>query len=402
VRLALTPEERRFRDGLRAWLEATLPTLPPPPPADDWPARRAYDTSWQRLLYEAGYAGITWPRQHGGRGGTPTEELIFLEETERAAAPYVGCNFVGTLHAGPTLIAAGSPEQQARHLPGILKGEHVWCQGFSEPEAGSDLASLRTKAVLEDDHYVVSGHKIWTSHAHVADFCELLVRTDPEAPAHRGITWLIMPMDSPGIEVRPIRTLLGVGEFNEMFLDGVRVPVANRVGAENDGWRVAMVTFSFERGTAFVSELLGARRMVGELARAARRLPRGPGSAWDDAAVRRQLAEVAAELDALWAFTRRNVSRASRGLDVALGGSAFKLAYHQARERMAAVATDLLGRAGLAMGDPLGLGGADHVEEGLYTLSLGIAAGTSEIQRNIVGERGLGLPKEPGARGGGG
>ena len=395
MKLKETEAEAAFRAELRDWLKETLPTLPPPPEQhDDWVAKRAYDTGWQRRLFDAGYAGTSWPKEFGGRGLTPTEELIFLEETEAAGAPYVGCNFVGTLHAGPTIGAEGNTEQKAKHLPGILKGEHVWCQGFSEPESGSDLASLRTKAVRDGDHYVVTGQKIWTSHAQVADYCEILVRTDPEAPKHKGITWLIMPMDSPGIEIRPIKTLTGVSEFSEMFLDEVRIPVENRVGDENDGWRVAMVTFSFERGTAFVSELLGSMRLSRELATIARRITRGSGTAWDDASIRDELAVIQAELDALWALIRRNVSRAQRGLDASPGGSVFKLAYHETRVKMGDLAMRLLDRAGLAMGDPGGFGGDDHVEERLYALSLSIAAGTAQIQRNIIGERLLGLPRE--------
>jgi alkylation response protein AidB-like acyl-CoA dehydrogenase len=389
VKLALTPAEVAFRDELRAWLADELPKLPPEPAHEDWQAKRAYDTGWQRRLHGAGYAGIAWPKEYGGRGATPTEELIFLEETEKAGAPYVGCNFVGTLHAGPTIAAEATPEQKARYLPGILRGDHVWCQGFSEPGAGSDLASLRTKAVRDGDHYVVTGQKIWTSHAHIADYCELLARTDPDAPKHKGITWMVMPMDTPGIEIRPMQTLTGVSEFSEMFLDEVRIPVFNRVGDENDGWRVAMVTFSFERGTAFVSELLGSFRLVSDLAEVARKT-----GAWDDDHVRRELAIVAAELEAQWAMTKRNVSRASRHGNAGVGGSVFKLAYHDTKVRLGDLAMEVLGRAGLALGDPAGLAGADHVERRLYTLSLSIAAGTAQIQRNIVGERMLGLPRE--------
>jgi alkylation response protein AidB-like acyl-CoA dehydrogenase len=275
----------------------------------------------------------------------------------------------------------------------------VWCQGFSEPEAGSDLASLRTRAVRDGDHYVVSGQKIWTSNAQVADYCELLVRTDPDAPKHRGITWIVMPMDSAGIEVRPMKALTGVSEFSEMFLDEVRIPVGNVVGAENDGWRVAMVTFGFERGTAFVSELLGSMRLLSDLVEIAKKTPAGAGrrsTAWDDAGTRRELATIGAELDAQWALTKRNVSRAQRHGTVGVGGSIFKLAYHDTRERMGEVALRILGRARLALDDPAGVSARhlDHVEERLYVLSLAIAAGTEQIQRNIVGERLLGLPKE--------
>ena len=260
--LAYSPEEEAFRARLREWLAKTLPSLPPKPSPDDWPGRRSYDLGWQRTLYDAGYGEVHWD-------ASPTTRLIFLEETERAGAPYVGAGFVGLLHAGPTIAAEGTAEQRARWLPPILRGEEVWCQGFSEPDAGSDLASLRTRARRDGDTYVVNGSKIWTSHAEVADWCELLVRTDGEAPKHRGISWLAMPMDAPGVTVRPLRTLAGSTEFAEVFLDDVRVPVANRVGAENDGWRVTMVTLSFERGTAFVGEVVACRRVLAEVAREA-------------------------------------------------------------------------------------------------------------------------------------
>ena len=330
MQLVETRAEAEFRTELRAWLADTLSSLPPAPDRDDWPARRAFDTAWQRRLFDAGYAGIAWPAEYGGRGASPSEELIFLSETERAGAPCVGCNFVGTLHAGPTITAEGTADQNARYLSGILRGEDVWCQGFSEPGSGSDLASLRTRAVRDGDSFVVLGHKIWTSHAQVADFCELLVRTDPDQPRHGGISWLIMPMDLPGIEIQPLRTITGVSEFNEVFLDEVRIPVENLVGAENDGWRVAMVTFSFERGTAFVSELLGSIALAEDLVRIA-----VANGSWDDGAVRSEVA-VIAHLDTLWGLTRRNVSAAAVGV-AGVGGSVFKLGYHEARTRLGRV-----------------------------------------------------------------
>lgn len=393
--LRYSEDEEAFRDELCTWLKKTLPHVAPPP-ADhtDLVARRAYDTQWQRILYEAGYAGIHWPAEVGGRGSTPTEHLIFLEETERAGAPYVGMNFVGLLHAGPTLIAEATPAQQRTHLDPILRGDHVWCQGFSEPGSGSDLASLSTRAVDDGDHYLVSGQKIWTSFAHVADYCELLVRTDPDAPKHAGITWLIMPMDLPGIEIRPIVTALGVSEFAEMFLDEVRIPKANCVGAHNDGWRVTMVTFAFERGTAFISEILASQRLLADLAQIAHKVTRGSARAADDVEIRRSLGRLEAELDALWSLTKRNVSQAQRTGMVGAGGSVFKLAYADVRKRMSDLAEQILGRTGLAIGDTLDLSELDHVGERIYTLTLTIAAGTSEIQRNIVGERLLGLPKD--------
>ena len=386
-----TPSDAAFRSELRTWLADVLPTIgPAPSDPNDWEARRAYDTGWQRMLFDAGYAGINWPAEFGGRGATPTEHLIFLEETEHAGAPYVGMNFVGLLHGGPTIVAEGNPEQKAFHLPGILKGEHVWCQGFSEPSAGSDLASLRTRAVRDGDHYVVSGQKIWTSFGHIADFCELLVRTDPDAPKHKGITWLIMPMDLEGIEVRPLRTIAGSTEFCELFLDEVRIPVENRVGDENDGWRVTNVTLSFERGTAFVSEMLKSMELVRHLASLARRVDR-----WDDAGIRRELGLLAANLDALWALTKRNISQAQRSGTVGLGGSIFKLHYAETRHRIGELAMRILERAALSFEDVGELASGRHVEGEIHAISISIAAGTSQIQRNIISERVLGLPREP-------
>ncbi len=392
--LRYTAEEEAFRAELRGWLGEVLPTLPPAPDRNDWQARRDYDTAWQRRLFDAGYAGLDWPVEAGGRGASPTEHLIYLEETERAGAPYVGINFVGLLHAGPTINAVGTDEQKREHLPRILSGEETWCQGFSEPGAGSDLASLQCRAVRDGDDYVVTGQKIWTSHAQVADWCELLVRTDPEAPKHKGITWLMMPMDLPGIEVRPLTTIAGSGEFSEVFLDEVRIPVANRVGDENDGWRVAMVTFSFERGTAFVSEMVQSRLMLRRLADVLRKLPRGTASAWDDAGIRREVGHLAADFDALWALTQRNVTQAARDGVPGVGGSVFKLAYSEARHRLGDLSMRILGAGGLSLDDLGEVDGGEHVRGWLHAMSISIAAGTSQIQRNIVGERVLGLPRD--------
>ncbi|MFI0768198.1 acyl-CoA dehydrogenase family protein [Streptomyces sp. NPDC021218] len=383
--LAFTEDEEDFRHRLRAWLADALPMLPDRPHPADWPGRRAYDCGWQRMLHDAGYAGLHWPKDAGGQGATPTQHLIFLEETERAGAPYVGAGFVGLLHAGPTIAAEGTPEQRARWLPPILRGDEVWCQGFSEPDAGSDLASLRTRAVRDGDTYVVSGSKIWTSHAEIADWCELLVRTAPvnaDTPKHRGITWLAMPMDAPGVTVRPLRTLAGTAEFAEMFLDEVRVPATHRVGEENDGWRVTMVTLSFERGTAFVGEVVACRRVLEALARTAKANGR-----WDDTVLRRRLGRLAAECAALWRLTQWNVSEAQRTGGVpGVGGSVFKLRFSQVRQELYEVAAEVLGPDALDAGQ-------EWVADRLSSLSYTIAAGTSQIQRNIVAERILGLPK---------
>jgi hypothetical protein len=394
VDLRYSDSDETFRRELRAWLADAVPKHGPPPPAHDWAARVAYDTGWQRKLFEAGYAGIHWPAEYGGRDLSASEQLVYYEETARAGAPYVGVNFVGLLHGGPTLVAEGTPEQKARHLPRILRGEEIWCQGFSEPGAGSDLAALRTRAVRDGDDYVVSGHKIWCSFAHVAQFGELLVRTDPEAPKHRGISWLICPMDAPGIEVRPLPTLAGEGEFSEVFFHEVRIPVANRVGAENDGWRITNVTLRFERGTAFASEMINLQRYLHDLAALARRTTRHGARAWDDAGLRREVGHLAAELDALWAMVKLSVSRSAKTGVPGLEGSAIKLYYTELYQRVAELGVRLLGRAGLVREDLAGLPGRSLLHRYLNSLSLTIAAGSSQIQRNIVAERILGLPKD--------
>jgi len=397
VDLRYTQAEEQFRHDLRAWLERALRGLPPKPSADDWPARRAYDTHWQRLLFDAGWAGVDWPTDGGGRGASPVEQLIYVEELERAHAPYVGVNFVGLLHAGPTIAVEGTPEQRSRYLRPILSGEEVWCQGFSEPDAGSDLAALRTRAVRDGDDYVVNGSKIWTSHAEVADFCELLVRTGPEETKHKGISWLVMPMDLPGIEIRPLRTIAGSTEFAELFLSDVRVPVANRVGAENDGWRVTMVTLSFERGTAFVGELLQSVELLRSLRDLNNRLVDAGGS---DRAPR--IGQIGAELDALWALARRNVSEAARTGVPGIGGSVFKLRFSELRQELGELGMELCDPAGLSRDELAhgpwslasgGPGNAELVDTWVNSFSRTIAAGTSQIQRNIVAERILGLPK---------
>lgn len=394
--LRYTAAEEQFRSELRSWLTEVLPTLPPKPAATDWPGRRAYDQGWQARLFEAGYAGVDWPIEGGGRGASPVEQLIFKEECERIGAPYVGTGFVGLLHAGPTIIAEGTQAQRERYLPPILKGDEVWCQGFSEPGSGSDLASLRTRAVRDGDEYVISGSKIWTSHAEVADHCEMLVRTGPEDSRHKGITWLIVPMDTPGIEIRPLTTIAGSDEFAELFLDEVRVPVANRVGDENDGWRVTMVTLSFERGTGFVGELLESMRVLRSLAELAKRT-----GAWGDPSVRRRVGQLTASFDALWALTKRNVSEAARNGVPGVGGVVFKLSYSEQGQALTELGMDLLDRAGLSMSGVSGADGlgdlpnAELVDAWIKSISLTIAAGTSQVQRNIVAERILGLPKEP-------
>jgi len=380
-------EDEAFRAEIRAWLEKEVPAHGAPPAADDWPARRAYDTGWQHKLFDAGLAGIAWPAAFGGRGLPIGQQLVYLEEYARANAPYVGVNFVGLMHAGPTLIAEGSDAQRAFHLPRILRGDSVWCQGFSEPQAGSDLASLRTRAVRRGDEYVVTGQKIWSTRAHVADWCELLVRTDADAPKHAGITWLILDMRQPGVTVRPMRTIDGESHFCEVFLDEARVPIASRVGAENDGWRVANVTLRFERGTAFAQHIITLRSQVLRLAALAE--SRGAGAA----ELRRRIGRLWASVEGLWRMTQMCVTEAERLGAPSPLGSAVKLRYSELSQEIAELAVRIVGRPILGADELDGVRTGEIARDYLWSLQATIAAGTSQIQRNLIAQRVLGMPK---------
>jgi len=391
VEIRFSAAEEAFRTDARAWLEANVPRDRRPVGAD-LAALRDYDLAWQRRMFEGGWAGVSWPREYGGRGASLMEQVIWYEEYARAGAPEVTTTFVGLNHAGPTLIACGSEEQKAFHLPRILRGDVVWCQGFSEPNAGSDLASLQTRAVIEGEELVVSGQKIWTSFGNVAEFQELLVRTDPEAPRHRGISWVICAMDSPGIDIRPIKTLTGDQHFCEVFYDGVRIPLRNVVGRLNDGWRVAMATLGFERGTAFLSEQIRLARRVEDLAALARSVP-GPrgGRAIDDDELARRLALARAEVDAMRAMTYRSVSLAVRTGVPGAEASVIRLFFSELVQRIDLLALDILGPA--AVERRVEGPGARWADAYLGGLSQTIGGGTKDIQRNIIGERMLGLPR---------
>lgn len=394
MEIRFTPAEEAFRAEARAWLEANVPTGPKPAP-HDLPGRRRYDMAWQRTMFDAGWAGINWPKEYGGRGASLMEQLIWYEEYARVGAPEVSTGFVGLKHAGPTLIACGTEEQKARHLPRILRGEELWCQGFSEPNAGSDLAALATKAVIDGDEMVVTGQKIWTSFGHIADVQELLVRTDPDAPKHKGITWVICPMGLPGMDVRPIKTLAGNTDFCEVFYDAVRIPLRNVVGKINDGWRVAMATLSFERGSAFASEQVRLARRVDDVVAFARRVPgpNGHARAIDDDEIARRLARARAEVEAMRAMTYRSLSGAARTGMPGPEGSMIRLFFSELIQRIDQLTMDIMGAACLEGFDLAGAPEAGFPERYLTGLSQTIGGGTKEIQRNIVGERVLGLPR---------
>ncbi|MBV9509675.1 MAG: acyl-CoA dehydrogenase family protein [Caulobacteraceae bacterium] len=386
--LEFTAEDELFREKVRDWLTANVPAEPRP---HEGPEMRAFDCAWQRKQYDAGWAGIAWPTRYGGQGLSLIQQLIWHEEYARAKAPYAGCFFVALNHGGPTLIARGDEYQKTEFLPKILKGETPWCQGFSEPGSGSDLASLRTRAEIDGDHLVVNGSKIWTSAAQHAVYQELLVRTDPEAPRHRGITWVIGDMRLPGVEIRPIRAMDGAPHFAQVFYDNVRIPLRNVVGEINDGWSVAMATLGFERGTASIADQIELSRVVEELIVLAGELPAPDGRrrAIEDDAIAADLAAMRAEVATLRSMSYLSISKALREPVPGPDGVIIAVYQTELRQRVFRGAMDLLGAAGLELNQ-----GNNHwLTRYLNSFSKTISGGTSEIRRNIIGERVLGLPR---------
>lgn len=380
-----TPEEAAFRKELRAWIEANLPDSEGPVS----PSRmrnEAASRQWSKKLYDAGYAGLTWPREYGGRAAPYTHQAILLEEVARAEAPeHIG--LIGIGMAGPTIIAHGNDEQKERHLSRILSGEEVWCQGFSEPGSGSDLASLRTRAVRDGEDFVVNGQKVWSSFAHIADYCILLTRTDPDAPKHKGITYLLVDMHLPGVEVRPLRQITGDPEFNEIFFTDVRVPSSAVLGEVNDGWRVAMTTLLHERGTlgfALTARLEVATRKLVELARE-------HGGA-DDPLIRDRLARQWIELQGLKFTNYRALTTLVKTGVPGPEGSIAKLHWSESNQRLTKLALEILGPQAQLDGDD-GVWSGYWQYQQLRSRGNTIEAGTSEILRNIVAERVLGLPR---------
>jgi alkylation response protein AidB-like acyl-CoA dehydrogenase len=391
--LSLSAEERQFRDELHSWLETNRPK--------DWPEWREkpleesfpYLRAWQRKLHEGGWAAVSWPKEYGGRGATLIEQAIFWEEMARVDAPGMA-NALGLGLIGPTIIAYGTEAQKKRFVPKILSAEEIWCQGFSEPNAGSDLASLETKAQLEGDHYVVNGQKVWTSFGWVADWCELVVRTDPDVPKHKGLTVLLVDMKSPGVEVRPLRQMTGESEFGEIFFRDVRVPTENTLGKINDGWNVAVGTLMFERGSFGVRLHLAFKRNIDRLIELARSISRNGQPAAKDPIVRQKLAECYAEIEIMRLNQLRAFSRTSSTGVPGPEGSIQKIFWSELNQRLQQVAQELLGPYGqLTGGDPRAVDSGIWSYGYLRTRGNTIEAGTSEVQRNIIGHFVLGLPR---------
>jgi alkylation response protein AidB-like acyl-CoA dehydrogenase len=382
--------EARFQREVHDWLVANLPRGwgTPAFPKPENPAEKvAFARRWQRKLHEGGWAGFAWPREYGGRGATPLEQLIFSEEYTRVGAPPMIDIGVGPGLVGPTLIEHGTAWQKDRFLRPILTGEEMWCQGFSEPNAGSDLASSRTRAELRGDVFHVSGQKIWTSYARFADWCILVARTDPTAPKHQGLTFLLVDMRTPGITVRPLVEMTGVAWFNEVFFDDVRVPRQHMVGELNAGWQIAITTLAHERGgSAPHARIAGEVREVVALAGALGR-DRDPRC-------RQRLAQAHLEAEILRLLAYQFVTDLTRTGHPGPQGSYLKLFWSELDMRLKELAIEMEGPyAAIERGAPQAIDGGRWQYEYLWSRAASIYAGTSEIQRNIIAQRLLGLPR---------
>jgi alkylation response protein AidB-like acyl-CoA dehydrogenase len=395
VDFEFSPEQEAFRAEVRKWIAANLPPELCVDDASDEriaPNREIFDKrrAWQAKLHKAGYAGFSWPKQYDGRAASLIEQFIWDDEYGNARAPILP-GYFGLGLAGPTLMQWGTASQKTRFLSRMLSGDDIWCQGYSEPGAGSDLAGLATRAIDKGDYFEVNGQKVWTSGAQYADWMFMLARTDPDAPKHRGISYLLLDMKSPGVSVRPLITMNGHAHFNEVFFDNVQVPRANLVGEINEGWKVAMTTLSFERSFAGGG---GHGSQIKRLAELARMVTINGTRAWEQEWVRQQLAQFAIENEAAKYARLRSFTRQLKGLPPGPEGSMLKLFGSELGVRIARFATELLGGYGL-------LGEATDVvpdaprwlNRVLSSRQYTIAGGTSEIQRNIIGERTLGLPK---------
>ena len=395
MELNLTPEQEAFRRTIRSWLEDHLPPgwgtsayRQPETPAE----QVAFARTWQRTLYDGGWAGITWPKEFGGRGAGIVEQLIYNEEYARLRAPDILALKIGLSLVGPTLMNCGAPWQKERFLQRILNGEEIWCQGFSEPNAGSDLAAVRTKAELCGDEFRVSGQKIWTSVAKHADWCMLVVRTDPNVAKHKGLSFLLVDMTSPGITIRPLREMTGEAWFNEVFFDDVRVPRINVVGEINGGWNVVLTTLAHERAGATPHVRLQAEQR--RLADLARRTWRHGVCAAADPIVRQKVAQVAIEAALLRYTAYRTVTMIERTGIPGSEGSILKIFWSELEQRLKDAAIEILGPFGLLPhGEPRTVEDGFWFYELLWSRSSTIYAGTSEVQRNIIAQRVLGLPR---------
>jgi len=393
MELAYSKEDESFRKEVRSWLKKNLPkkdkAISDLMPHDPERVRRAKE--WQRSLHTAGYVAMNWPKEYGGQGANIMRQTIVNEELVLARAPgMIGAS--GLLMLGPTLIQYGTEEQRRRYLPTILTAEEIWCQGYSEPDAGSDLASLRTRAEIVGDEFVVNGQKVWTSNAQFSDWMFCLVRTDPDAPKHRGISYILIDMKSPGITVRPLVQMTGDAGFNEVFFDNVRVPRANLVGDLNQGWMVANNTLFHERN--MLGSTTRTQLMMQNVIRLAQSHQRYGKPAANDPIMRQKLSSLLTRVEAMKYHSYRQLTNALKGRAPGVGAMVNKLVGTELNHDICALALEIMNSYA-----PLKKGAAHVIDNGtwqyefMFTLGLVIGGGTSEVQKNIISERGLGMPK---------
>jgi alkylation response protein AidB-like acyl-CoA dehydrogenase len=392
----LTSDQQAFRERVRAWLATNIPREWKTLGSSEVPRPEAYVflRKWQRTLFEAGYIGLTWPKESGGQGLTFVEELILHEEMAVAKAPPI-LNILGVGMAGPTINAYGTEEQKKRYPPKILSCEEIWCQGYSEPNSGSDLASLQTRAVKDGEHWVINGQKVWTSLAHVADWMMLLARTDPAAPKHKGITYFLLDMKSPGVTVKPLRQITGDPEFNEVFFDNVRVHESHVLGGVNNGWAVGLATLMFERLALGFGLQVRLRISVDQLIDLARRMEKQGRSLTKDPVMRQKLAQLWIDTESLKYTGARAITKLLRGELPGPEASAGKMVWVETHQRLQELAMEIEGPySQLARGSDLAIDGGVWQYSFLRSRANSIEGGTTEIQKNIIGERVLGLPKD--------
>src|SRR5258708_13484923 len=388
----LSADDAAFRDEIRTWLGERREMIDEARRESAEYGGKGLDLArlWEKELYNGGWAGVAWPKEHGGRAGSLFQQALFSEEYVRARAPE-RINRLGLGLIGASLMVYGTEEQKEEHLAKILSCDEIWCQGFSEPGAGSDLASLRTRAVLDGDDYVINGQKVWTSQASYADWIFVLVRTDTEAPKHQGITFIIADMKTPGIEVPPMKQINGKSGFAETFFTDVRVPTSNVIDKPNNGWKVAMTTLGFDRGTGLGSPMVFNRQSK-QLVALTKTTPRGKTTASEDPDIRKRIAQGFIETRVFELTNKRVLSQLSKGKALGPEASLSKLYWSEMEARLEELQIDTLGPRGeLATGSP---DGGEWFSEYLYARASMIYAGTSEIQKNIIAQRVLGLPKE--------
>ena len=374
--LTLSPQEEAFRDELRSWLEANHPG--PEPEGDE--AAFAFRKSWQKRVYEAGWAGVSWPREYGGRGATLVEQAIFNEEMTRGKAPSIA-NVLGVAMGGPTVIAHGTEEQKQRYLTPILSGEEIWCQGFSEPDSGSDLASLKTRAVRSNGGWAVTGQKVWTTFAHHSKWCMLVARTDADAPKHKGLTYFLMDMEQDAVQVRPLVQITGEPEFNELFIEEAHVPDENVVGGVGNGWGVAITTLMHERATLAFGLQVQVKIALGQLLE----LVRAEGLV-DDPIVRQRLAQLYIESEVLRLNAYRGLTQTMKTGVPGPEGSLGKWHWSEVNQSLTEAAMEFRGPSAP-------LADSEWSYRFLRARANSIEGGTTEILKNIVAERVLGLPR---------